>query len=55
MPHDMVAAWIRGDDSTLEKGAPTWEGLVNALKEIKHRGIASKIEEEKLKHTLSCT
>ena len=48
MPEDMVAAWIRGEDNSPEKGVPSWRILGNALEEIGQTGVAKKIQEEQI-------
>ena len=45
---DLTRAWIQGRDGVLKSddypGGPTWENLKKALLEIRHKGIADKIE-----------
>ena len=44
---DMVEAWLRKDDSVLERsGPPTWKNLVKALEMTGNAGIAEKIKED---------
>ena len=44
MLDEMVAAWLNRRDNVLQlNGKPSWENLVNALKEVGHNGIASDI------------
>ena len=47
---DMVAAWLQGADKVQEKGIPTWERLIEALRHetVQQNGIAGKIEETEL-------
>lgn len=42
LPSEMVAAWLRGENSC----NPTWSSLAEALKEIGQNGIAGKIEDD---------
>ena len=46
---DMIAAWLKREDKVSDKGTPTWENLINALKQpvIGHTGIATMIAEDK--------
>ena len=49
---DMVEAWLRKDDSVLEKsGPPTWKSLVKALETTGNTGIAEKIKADNLHST----
>ena len=47
---EMVVAWLQGADNVQQKGIPTWERLVEALrhKNLQHHGIARKIERTEL-------
>ena len=49
LPDDIVRAWLRMEDSVMEKcGDPlTWEILVKALQKIRQTGIADDILREK--------
>lgn len=45
LPEEMVAAWLRGEDSVLDRsGRPTWASLVKCLEEIGQNGTASNIK-----------
>ena len=50
---DMIAAWLQKEDQVLERGVPTWETLVKALRHrrVNQIGVAEKIETEKLNVT----
>ena len=44
-PDDMVAAWLRREDSVMSiSGEPTWRTLVKALRKVGQEGIARDIE-----------
>ena len=45
---DMVAAWLRREDSVDSRSPPTWRNLVKALRHerVKQTGIANTIENE---------
>ena len=47
----MLAAWLQGVDQVQQVGFPTWEKLVEALKDprVGQNGISTKIEKDKLK------
>ena len=47
----MLAAWLQGVDQVQQVGVPTWEKLVEALKDprVGQNGISTKIEKDKLK------
>ena len=48
---EMLAGWLQRVDEVLKAGVPTWKRLVEALKDkrVGHNGIASKIQQDKLK------
>ena len=46
LPGDMVAAWLRREDSVLEVGDPMWKVLWVALKDVGQTGLALKIQQE---------
>lgn len=50
---DMIAAWLRGDDSVNEKSGPSWSNLASALKKNGHTNIASKIRQGSYIHASS--
>ena len=54
LPDEMVAAWLKRLDAVLTRGGgePTWNRLVDALKEIGQTGIAEDIR-RKCQQTLS--
>ena len=44
-PDDMVAAWLRREDSVMSMtGEPTWRTLVEALRRVGQEGTARDIE-----------
>ena len=47
----MLAVWLQGVDQVQQVGVPTWEKLVEALKDprVGQNGISTKIEKDKLK------
>ena len=47
---DVVAAWLQKADNVQQKGIPTWERLVEALRQktVSQHGIACKIEKTEL-------
>ena len=49
----LVSAWLNKQDKVMEKGAPSWSTLVNALRSrhLRQNGIADKITKEKLQNT----
>ena len=49
----LVTAWLKKQDKVMEKGAPSWSTLVNALRSrhLRQNGIADKITREKLQTT----
>ena len=49
----LVTAWLKKQDKVMEKGAPSWSTLVNALRSrhLRQNGIADKITREKLQNT----
>ena len=49
----LVSAWLNKQDKVMEKGAPSWSTLVNALRSrhLRQNGIADKITREKLQNT----
>ena len=46
---DMIAAWLQKEDQVTKRGLPTWETLVNALRDdqVKQNGVADKIAMDK--------
>ena len=50
---DMIDAWLQKEDQVTERGKPTWDTLVKALKHprVNQAGVANKIEEEKINRT----
>lgn len=47
IPEEMVAAWLREEDSVLNKsGKPTWTNLIQCLEKIGQNGIARRIKEK---------
>ena len=46
---DMIAAWLQKEDQVTRRGLPTWETLVNALRndQVKQNGVADKIATDK--------
>lgn len=44
---EMLATWLRLDYDYKDKGRPSWQGLVNALRYIKQINTAEKIAKEK--------
>ena len=46
---DMIAAWLQKEDQVTRRGLPTWETLVNALRDdqVKQNGVADKIAMDK--------
>ena len=50
---DMIYAWLKKEDQVRERGVPTWETLVMALRHrrVNQTGVAEKIETEKLNVT----
>ena len=46
---DMIAAWLQKEDQVTRRGLPTWETLVNALRDdqVKQHGVADKIATDK--------
>ena len=49
----LVTAWLNKQDKVMEKGAPSWSIVVNALRSrhLRQNGIADKITREKLQNT----
>ena len=49
----LVTAWLNKQDKVMEKGAPSWSTLVNALRSgyLRQNGIADNITREKLQST----
>ena len=47
---DMLAAWLRKEDNVSKKGAPSWSGLIAALKEIGENAVTDQIS-----HTVNST
>ena len=50
---DVIYAWLQKEDQVLERGVPTWQTLVKALRHrrVNQIGVAEKIETEKLNVT----
>ena len=50
---DMIYAWLKKEYQVRERGVPTWETLVMALRHrrVNQTGVAEKIETEKLNVT----
>jgi len=50
--NDVVEAWIQKTDQVIKRGVPTWQRLVEALKDktVGQNGIASTIATDKLLH-----
>ena len=49
LPADMIEAWLRKEENvTKASGAPSWNSLVDALKDIGQNGIASDIKKKYL-------
>ena len=48
--NDVVEAWIQKTDQVIKRGVPTWQRLVEALKDktVGQNGIASIIATDKL-------
>ena len=48
--NDVVAAWLQKRDQVMTRGVPTWQWLVEALKDktVGQNGIASTIAMDKL-------
>ena len=48
--NDVVEAWIQKTDQVIKRGVPTWQRLVEALKDktVGQNGIASTIATDKL-------
>ena len=48
--NDVVEAWIQKTDQVIKRGIPTWQRLVEALKDktVGQNGIASTIATDKL-------
>lgn len=48
--NDVVVAWLQKTDQVIKRGVPTWQRLVEALKDktVGQNGIASKITTDKL-------
>lgn len=46
---DTIYAWLRKEDGAANKGNPTWQALVNALKSkgVGQNGIAAEIAKDK--------
>ena len=46
---DVIAAWLRKEDQVKEKGEPSWQILINALKHsrVGQTGIADRILKNK--------
>ena len=46
---DMIAAWLQKEGQVTRRGLPTWETLVNALRDdqVKQNGVADKIAMDK--------
>ena len=48
--NDVVVAWLQKTDQVMKRGVPTWQRLVEALKDktVGQNGIASTIATDKL-------
>ena len=46
---EMLAAWLKKQDSVEKKGGPTWEQLVQALSDKEEKALAESI---RVKHVL---
>ena len=47
---DMLAPWLMKEDNVPEKGAPSWSGLIAALRKIGENAVA-----DQLSHTVNST
>ena len=54
---DMIDAWLQKEDQVLKRGVPTWEKLMESLRDrrVNQTGVAEKIENEKMLATISPT
>ena len=50
LPLKLSELWLGADHDVLEvSGAPSWEGLVEALIAVGAKGVATKVKDEKMK------
>ena len=47
---DMLAAWLQKVDNVQQVGVPTWQKLVEALRDpqVGHKGVSTNIERDKV-------
>ena len=55
--YDMIDAWLQKEDQVLKRGLPTWEKLMESLRDrrVNQTGVAEKIEMDKTLATISST
>lgn len=43
---DLLARWLKQEDSVLKEGGPSWEQLVQALRRIGEECVAKQVEDD---------